>query len=295
MRMKKIFVFAALACLLLAAGCSKEEHKSIPASVRQAAQMESAVQQEEPTSAPAPTPAPTPVPTPEPTPAGIVLPPLPDIDINSWEFLYAGPHCGVKNWSPKLRNFDGQYLDERCTDAALEFLAAAQAQGFEVYVASSYFPWEYRLNVFENAMLKYGKYDDEYKHFLPGSAYEAAKHVFAFGCSDHCTGLAFDITDESQYWAEGNYNDLHDETVADTPVCKWMNQHCAEYGFIVRYPEDKAEVYGMACYPGHYRYVGKEAAKYIMENDLCLEEFLALYGKTINGVNYVNTYIVSEQ
>jgi hypothetical protein len=41
--------------------------------------------------------------------------------------------------------------------------------------------------------------------------------------------------------------------------------------------------------------VGKEAARYIMDNDLCFEEFLALYGKTINGVNYVNQYVVSEQ
>ena len=291
MKMKKSLVLLVFACLLLLAGCSKQEHKSVPASERQAAQTETSGEQ----AAPTPKPTPKPTPTPEPTPAGIVLPPLPDVDIRSWEFLYAGPHCGVKNWAPKLRNFEGQYLDERCTDAALEFLDAARAQGFEVYVASSYFPYEYRLNVFENAMFKYGKFDDEYKHFLPGSAYEAAKHVFAFGCSDHSTGLAFDITDESQYWAEGNYNDLHDETVANTPVCKWMNAHCADYGFIVRYPEDKAEVYGMSCYPGHYRYVGKEAARYIMDNDLCLEEFLALYGWTVNGVNYVNTYIVSEQ
>jgi hypothetical protein len=74
-----------------------------------------------------------------------------------------------------------------------------------------------------------------------------------------------------------------------------MNEHCAEYGFIVRYPESKKEVYGMSCYPGHYRYVGTEAAQYIMDNDLCLEEFLALYGKTFKGVNYVNEYIVSPQ
>ena len=29
--------------------------------------------------------------------------------------------------------------------------------------------------------------------------------------------------------------------------------------------------------PWHFRYVGKEAAAYIMENNLCLEEFLDLY------------------
>lgn len=274
----------ALLLLLPAAGCAKRETVPEPTP--------------EPVVTPEPTPEPTPTPTPEPTPTPtpkIELPPLPDVDITSWEFLYAGPHCGVKTWAPKLSYFEGQYLDERCTEAANAFLEAARAQGFYVCVCSSYFPWEYRLNVFENAMYQYGEFDYELMHFKPGSAYNAAQHVFAFGCSDHNTGLAFDISDESQYWAEGNYTDLHDETVAGTPVCEWMDAHCAEYGFIVRYPESKKEVYGMSCYPGHYRYVGKEAAQYIMDNDLCLEEFLALYGKTINGVNYVNEYVVREQ
>ena len=108
-----------------------------------------------------------------------------------------------------------------------------------------------------------------------GSAYEAAKHVFPPGTSEHSTGLAFDITDEYLYYA--NYYNMHDPTVADTEVYKWMAEHCQEYGFIVRYPEGKEQYYGMACYPGHFRYVGVEAATYIMENHLCLEEFLALY------------------
>lgn len=279
--MKRIIIFLTLLCLLMTAGCARREKAPEPTPV--------------PTQAvETPKPTPTPEPTPTPTPK-IELPPLPDVDITDWEFLYAGPHCSVKTYSPKLGNFEGQYLDLRCIDAANAFMQAAREQGFEVYVASACFPWEYRLNVFEQAMLKYGEYDDGLKHFKPGSAYEAAKHVFAFGCSDHSTGLAFDITDESQYWAEGNYNDLHDETVANTMVCKWMDQHCAEFGFIVRYPEDKAEVYGMSCYPGHYRYVGEEAARYIMDNDLCLEEFLALYGKTFRGVNYVNEYVIKEK
>ena len=56
-----------------------------------------------------------------------------------------------------------------------------------------------------------------------------------------------------------------------------MSQHCHEYGFIVRYPKDKEDVTGIIYEPWHFRYVGVEAATYIMENGLCLEEFLALY------------------
>ena len=65
--------------------------------------------------------------------------------------------------------------------------------------------------------------------------------------------------------------------MAGTEFCKWMEEHCAEYGFIVRYPEGKEQYYTLACHPGHFRYVGKEAAAYIMENGLCLEEFIELY------------------
>ena len=283
MSIKKRIVLLALACLLTTGGCAKKE--AAPVSTPTPAPAEA-------TETPAPTPTPEPTPTPKPV---IELPPLPEVDITSWEFLYAGPHCGVGRYHPKVGNFEGQYLDERCTEAANRFMAAARAQGFEVYVCTAYRNWEYTTFWYEEEMHKYGEFDYEYMHFYPGASYEAAKHVFAAGCSEHSTGLAFDITDESQYWADGNYSNIHDETVAGTPVCKWMDEHCTEYGFIVRYPKDKAEVYGMACYPGHYRYVGREAAEYMTENDLCFEEFLALYGKTINGVNYVNEYVVREK
>ena len=59
---------------------------------------------------------------------------------------------------------------------------------------------------------------------------------------------------------------------------QYMSQHCQDFGFIVRYPEGREDVTGVMYEPWHFRYVGVEAATYIMANDLCLEEFLALYG-----------------
>lgn len=56
-----------------------------------------------------------------------------------------------------------------------------------------------------------------------------------------------------------------------------MYAHCQDYGFILRYPADKQDITGVMYEPWHFRYVGKEAAAYIMENGLCLEEFLDLY------------------
>ncbi len=204
-----------------------------------------------------------------PEPAKKELPPPPDIDIDSWEYLYAGPFNGLGDYQPKpIVWSQGVYMDGRVAAPLKEFLKAARAEGYKVYIAAGYFVTEYQLHWFEKYMKQYG------------SAYEATKHVFAPGCSDHCTGLGFDITDEEDYSA--NYYEMIDPTVADTEVCKWMEEHCAEYGFIVRYPEGKEQIYTLACHPGHFRYVGKEAAAYIMENDLTLEEFIDLYKENVN-------------
>ena len=54
----------------------------------------------------------------------------------------------------------------------------------------------------------------------------------------------------------------------------WLKEHCAEYGFIWRYSEEKSDITGISNEPWHFRYVGVEAATYIMENNLCLEEYM---------------------
>lgn len=102
-----------------------------------------------------------------------------------------------------------------------------------------------------------------------GSEEEAAAIVAPPGTSEHQTGLACDITDQ--------YYELKNSSLEDTALFQWMSQHCQEYGFIVRYPKDKEDVTGIIYEPWHFRYVGEEAAAYIMEHGLCLEEFLALY------------------
>ena len=53
-----------------------------------------------------------------------------------------------------------------------------------------------------------------------------------------------------------------------------MAEHCQEFGFIIRYPADKKEITEINTEPWHLRYVGIPVATYIMENGLCLEEFV---------------------
>lgn len=86
------------------------------------------------------------------------------------------------------------------------------------------------------------------------------------GTSEHQTGLCMDIVDMS-------YKKL-DAKQEETDGYKWMLKHCADYGFILRYPKDKTEITGIIYEPWHFRYVGVEAAKHIMSNNLTLEEYV---------------------
>ena len=55
---------------------------------------------------------------------------------------------------------------------------------------------------------------------------------------------------------------------------KWLEENCYKYGFILRYPPEKTAETGIIYEPWHYRYVGEEDAKKIMESGMTLEEYL---------------------
>lgn len=64
------------------------------------------------------------------------------------------------------------------------------------------------------------------------------------------------------------------EYISNTSPYSWLFDHMANYGFIVRYPSNKAEVTGVDCGYTAIRYVGVPHAAYMKEHDLCLEEYL---------------------
>ncbi len=98
----------------------------------------------------------------------------------------------------------------------------------------------------------------------------AAEIVNPPGKSEHQTGLATDICTAEIVNTYGNLNEAFENTDEYT----WLYEHCAEYGFILRYPKDKVEITGITFEPWHYRYVGVERAKEIMKDKLCLEEYI---------------------
>ena len=125
----------------------------------------------------------------------------------------------------------------------------------------------YSDNIYLEIISGFRSYETQYytyNSFVYDRGTELADRVSARpGHSEHQTGLAFDINTTANYFA-------------DTPEAAWLAEHCAEYGFIIRYPKDKEYVTGYAYEPWHIRYIGREKAKIITQSGLTLEEYYGL-------------------
>lgn len=274
--MKKLTCLLLAALLLLSAGCSMTQQKpqeelkplsdltAAPPAEQPAPQppVEEPVQPAEPEE-PEETPEVPEEPPVEETPE---LPPeepveegpvLPEVDLTSWELVLVNAEHSIEEYTPETVNVESQPVDHRIVEPLNAFIAAARAEGLSVYLSSAYRDYATQSYLYNRKVQQYG------------DPAVAARIVAPPGTSEHQTGLALDITDR--------YYEMKDTSLANTALFQWMSAHCHEYGFIVRYPEDKQEITGIMYEPWHFRYVGVEVATYIMENGLCLEEFHALY------------------
>ncbi len=150
-------------------------------------------------------------------------------------------------------------------DALSAMLTAGSEEGKKFVVASGYRSAEIQQQLLDediaHDMREYGMtwqeaYDLESLETMPA------------GHSEHETGLAVDVV-SFDYQVLDDRQEYTEESI-------WLREHCQDYGFILRYPKDKEDVTGISYEPWHFRYVGAEAAKEIMERGITLEEYLAL-------------------
>ena len=146
----------------------------------------------------------------------------------------------------------------------VDMLTAGRKEGLKFEICSSYRDVKAQERLYIEdviALMRKGvPYEEAYT--------EVSKETMPPGHSEHSTGLAFDIV-------ALDYQ-LLDSRQQYTPESIWLREHCAEYGFILRYPKDKEDITQISFESWHFRYVGVEAAKYIMEHELCLEEYLKM-------------------
>lgn len=175
--------------------------------------------------------------------------------VNPWHFL-------PEDHAVELVTVRGYQVDASCAEALEQMLAACEKDGNKPQICSAYRSQETQQKLFDKKVRSYTS-----KGHSQEEAQKLAGTEVAFpGTSEHQLGLAVDIVDKS------NWN--LDETQAKTPTQRWLMENCWEYGFILRYPNEKSVITGIIYEPWHYRYVGKEIAMALKESGLCLEEYL---------------------
>ena len=160
---------------------------------------------------------------------------------------------------------DNMRCDKRIIADTIAMLQAAKEDGITLLIQSPYRTDDRQENNFNKKIKMYMSQGYSYM-----DAYKATSQVVTVpGASEHQIGLALDITSDTYTLLERGFG--------DTEAGKWLAEHSCEYGFILRYPEGKEYITSIIYEPWHFRYVGKEAATVIMQENICLEEFWDKY------------------
>ncbi|EOS60823.1 hypothetical protein C815_00831 [Firmicutes bacterium M10-2] len=143
-------------------------------------------------------------------------------------------------------------MRKEAANAYKELVKAAKAENIDLQLMTAYMPYEV--------------IHESYTSLLEGNSKEAVDASFAdAGASEYQTGLCGDIQIGKDEGAQ--------QVIAQDPGYEWLQNHLQDYGFVIRYTQDKSQYTLMNGQPWHIRYVGKQAAQKMAEDHLCLEEY----------------------
>ncbi len=155
--------------------------------------------------------------------------------------------------------YDRGYLDYRVAPHFIEMYNAALEDGLKLSPLSGYRSVARQKNNFENLIRDYMN-----KGYSKAQATVLASEIILPpSTSEHNAGLAMDILSL-------------EVSFENSDEFAWLQEHAADYGFILRYPKDKQKITKITYEPWHWRYVGVKAAKEMKASGECLEEYLGL-------------------
>lgn len=168
-----------------------------------------------------------------------------------------------QDWTVQTEDVQNGYeMDKRAAPAMRDMIQAAKEDGVELMLCSAYRSVEKQQQLFDRSQQAYMAQGMSEQEAYAKTATETAIP----GTSEHQTGLAADIVTPTYQMLDAGF--------ADTPAGQWLSEHAVEYGFVLRYPQDKQEVTGIIYESWHYRFVGRTHARLMKESGLCLEEYL---------------------
>ena len=188
-----------------------------------------------------------------------------NLNVSDWRLILVNRNFILpEGYMPKLANavdsgYEDQKLDYRVAPYYNEMYKAAYEDGIHLVPISGYRSYARQERNFENKIDYY--VDKGYSKV--DATIEASTIILPPGTSEHNAGLAMDICSLEQ-----NFE--------DTEEFEWLCENAADYGFILRYPEDKQDVTQIIYEPWHWRYVGVEAAREMKASGQCLEEYLGV-------------------
>ena len=204
-----------------------------------------------------------PVPEPEPVQVSSSLYGEILVDTSSWELILVNDaHPLRPSFQVDLVEIQpGQSVDRRIAGDLEDMLSAAEAEGYHFQIYSAYRDLKRQQSLFNECLRRLQEEGLDYQQAF----YESKARVALPGTSEHQTGLVVDIAPNAYFYLD-----------EDREETAWLAENSYRFGFIARYPKDKENITGIRHEPEHFRYVGKTVAKFLVENDLVLEEFYAL-------------------
>ena len=172
------------------------------------------------------------------------------------DYTFETKECGSKTAVNKT-------LQTVACDAFLEMQKAAAADGVTVWMQSGYRSVKYQTGLYERKT----KYYTDQGYDLATAKEKAAAVVNPPGYSEHNCGLAADLNSPEHTGL--------DEGFENTTAFRWLCEHAADYGFILRYPKGAEAQTEITYEPWHWRYVGVENARKISASGLCFEDYIA--------------------
>lgn len=152
-------------------------------------------------------------------------------------------------------SYDPIRMQQTAAEALYALFDAAEEDGIYLYAHSGYRSYKTQNTMYYNRLKKNKGVDDGYVAY-PGS-------------SDHQTGLGIDVIHKA------GIGKKFTKAFGETKHGQWLAENCWDYGFIIRYQEDKEEITQIEYEPWHLRYVGLQVAQYMRDQHLSLEEFTA--------------------
>lgn len=161
----------------------------------------------------------------------------------------------------------GKLLEAQACARCAAMLKAAEKEGIVIKVMSAFRSRDYQQTLWHKSISQRMGAGMSYSEAIE----DVSKTLALTGCSEHNCGLAVDFSTPKAEDVE--------EKFYCTAQGKWLCKNAHRFGFILRYPRMKEHITGIEYEPWHYRYVGTEAAFFIRQSGLCLEEFLHFYSE----------------